>query len=53
MGAGIIDSTGILELVGFLEKHYGIAVTAEEIVPEHFESVHSISRLVKSKSPPA
>ena len=47
--SGILDSTGILDLVGFIEEQYKIAITDEEIVPEHFDSVQSTSNLVKSK----
>ena len=38
---GIIDSTGILELVGFLEENYQIQIEDEELVPENLDSVHS------------
>ncbi len=41
---GIIDSTGILELVHFLEERYGFYIEDEELTPENLDS---ISRLVK------
>lgn len=41
---GIIDSTGILELIEFLESHFGIEVSEVETVPENLDG---ISRLVK------
>ncbi len=47
--SGIIDSTAILELVGFLEGQYQITITDEDVVPEHFDTVRSISNLVKTK----
>lgn len=40
---GIIDSTGVLELVAFLEEQYQITIADEELVPENLDS---ISRLV-------
>lgn len=40
---GIVDSTGLLELVGFLEHDLGITVADEDIVPENFDT---LSRLV-------
>ena len=40
--SGVIDSTGILELVAFIEETYGITVQDEEIVPENLDSVANI-----------
>ena len=48
---GIIDSTGVLELVMFLESHFGISVDDEELVPENLDSINSLVNFVKSKSP--
>lgn len=39
---GLVDSTGILELVAFVEKEYGIEVRDEELVPENFDSIANI-----------
>ncbi len=47
---GIIDSTGVLEIVHFLESRYGITVADDEIVPENLDSIHNIVRFVNSKS---
>lgn len=47
---GLIDSLGILEVVTFVEKEFGIAVTDEELLPENFESVHSLSNFVRQKT---
>ena len=38
---GIVDSTGVLELVMFVEETFNIVVEDEEIVPENFDSVRS------------
>lgn len=46
---GIIDSTGILELVAFLEQQYGIAVADRELLPENLDSVHNATRFVSRK----
>ena len=43
IGDGIIDSTGILELVMFLENTYGIKVQPEEMLPENFDSVNRVA----------
>lgn len=49
LGAGLIDSTGILELVSYLESEFGISVQDEEIVPENLDSVSQIAAYVASK----
>ncbi len=49
LDSGIIDSTGILEVVSFIESEFGIRVQDEEIVPEHFENVRFIAAFVESK----
>ena len=46
---GIIDSTGVLELVAFLEKEYGIEVEDEELTPENLDSVHNLVAFVERK----
>lgn len=49
MEKGLIDSTGILELVAFVEEKYGISVTDEELLPENFDSVNNLSRYILNK----
>lgn len=46
---GLIDSTGVLELVSFLEERYGIKVEDVEIIPENLDSLNNIERYVSSK----
>ncbi|MBD3222684.1 acyl carrier protein [bacterium] len=50
MDAGIIDSTGIMEILGFLEETVGIAVEDEELVPENFDSIDGLVGLVERKT---
>jgi acyl carrier protein len=47
---GIIDSTGVLELVGFLEQKYHIAIQDEELVPENLDSINRLVRFVSRKA---
>ena len=47
--SGIIDSTGVLELVDFLEETYSIQVGDAELLPENLDSIASIVRFVKHK----
>ncbi len=46
---GIMDSTGVLELVEFLESTYSIKVEDEELVPENLETVSNIIKYLKTK----
>ena len=48
---GIMDSTGVLELVAFLESQFGIKVADEELVPENLDSVNRIAAFVGRKQP--
>lgn len=47
---GIIDSTGILEVVFFLEEEFGVKVEDEEMVPENLDSVDNLVAFVDRKS---
>jgi acyl carrier protein len=47
---GLIDSLGILDVVTFLEKEFGIVVFDEDLLPENFGSVHSLSKFVGQKT---
>jgi acyl carrier protein len=47
--SGIVDSTGILEIVSFLEDSYSIEVQDEELIPENFSSLNTISLYLKHK----
>jgi acyl carrier protein len=46
---GIVDSTGVLELVMFVEETFGITVQDEEIVPQNFDSVSQVATYVQRK----
>ncbi len=46
---GIIDSTGVMELIEFLESCFGIEVSEAEMVPENLGSISSLTRFVMSK----
>jgi len=46
---GIIDSTGILELVTFLEEEYSITVEDEELVPENLDSINNVTAFLERK----
>lgn len=48
--AGIIDSTGVLELVQFIEDTWGITVRDEEMVPGNLDSLASLMRFVSDRT---
>jgi len=47
---GLIDSLGILEVVTFLEKEFDFTVSDEELLPENFDSIWTLSNFVQSKT---
>jgi len=49
LDAGIIDSTGVLELVCFLENEFGIEVADDEMLPQNLDSIRAIGAYVKRK----
>ena len=49
MEEGIIDSTGILELVFFLEETFGISIEDDELIPENMDNLQNITRFIDRK----
>jgi acyl carrier protein len=49
LGRGIVDSTGMLEIIMFIEEQLGVTVKDEEMVPENLDSVNRIAAFVESK----
>ncbi len=50
MDNGIVDSTGVLELVAFLEETWSIEVEDEELIPENLDTLGNITRFIQRKS---
>lgn len=46
---GVIDSLGIMTLIVYVEKQFGARIKPEDVVPENFESVAAIARLVTQR----
>jgi acyl carrier protein len=46
---GIVDSTGVLELVTFIEDHYQITIEDEELVPENLDSIENLVGFIIAK----
>jgi len=51
--SGIVDSTGILEVILFLESEFGIHVEDQETIPKNLESISRIAAFVARKRPAA
>ncbi len=49
LASGIVDSTGVLEVVAFLEDQFDIKVEDDEMLPENLDSVAQIAAYVKKK----
>lgn len=44
-----VDSVGILEIVGFIENHFGLKVEDEELTAENLDSINKIARFIEKK----
>jgi acyl carrier protein len=49
LDAGIVDSTGVLEVISFIEGEFSITVADVEMVPENLDSIANISSFVAKK----
>lgn len=50
METGIVDSTGILEIVGFLESEFEMTIEDEEMTPSNLDSVDNLAGYVMRKT---
>lgn len=46
---GIVDSTGVLEIISFLEREFGVEVADNEIVPANLDSIGKLTSFVAKK----
>ena len=53
LDSGVIDSTGVLEMIAFLETTYGISIADEEIIPDNLDSIDNMSSYLARKLPVA
>jgi len=49
LDSGIIDSTGMLEMIMFLENTFGVKIEPEEMVPENLDSINRVVQFLKRK----
>lgn len=53
IASGVVDSTGILEIVEFLEEQFDMKIADEEIAPANLESMVKLAAFVRRKTAPA
>lgn len=46
---GVLDSTGVMELIGFIENEFNVVVAYSEIIPENLDSVNHVSNFIYNK----
>jgi acyl carrier protein len=46
---GVVDSTGILELIMFLEETFSITIADDELVPENLDSISNIANFLEER----
>lgn len=46
---GIVDSTGILELIAFIEETFGVCVEDNELIPENLDSIDNVATFLETK----
>lgn len=49
LDAGIIDSTGVLDLIGFIEQQFGFSVADDDLVPDNLDSIARLTAFVQRK----
>jgi acyl carrier protein len=50
MDAGIIDSTGVIEIISFIESEFKVFISMDEVLPENIHSIDSISEFIINKA---
>lgn len=50
LDSGIVDSTGVFELIAFIESTYGFKIKDEEMVPENLDSIAHITVFVSART---
>jgi acyl carrier protein len=46
---GILDSTGVMELIAFIEGRFGVKVEDHELLPENLDTLSSLARFIEGK----
>ncbi len=46
---GALDSTGVMELIMFIQEKFGVTIEVEEVIEENFESIRAVEKMIKAK----
>jgi len=46
---GLVDSTGVLEMVNFIEETFGLSIEDEELIPDNLDSINKLTYFIKKK----
>ena len=46
---GALDSTGVMDLIIFIQEKFGVTVEVEEVIEENFESIRAVEKMIKAK----
>ena len=49
LAEGIVDSTGIMQLVSFLQEQYLVAIEDEELIPDNLDSIKRVTTFIEGK----
>jgi len=49
LGRGIVDSSGMMEIIFFIEEQLGVAMREDEMVPDNLDSVNKIAKFVQGR----
>jgi acyl carrier protein len=44
---GVLDSLAVMRIVAFCEEEFDVAIPDEELIPDNFETVHALARLIE------
>ncbi len=51
LDSGMVDSIGLVQLVGFIEEKYSITVSPEDLLPDNFANINAITNFISGKVP--
>jgi len=46
---GALDSTGVMDLIIFIQEKFGVTVEVEEVIEENFESIRAVEKMIEAK----
>jgi acyl carrier protein len=49
LGGGIVDSLGVLDIVGYLEEQFHVVISDEDLTPDNFETIGHLAAFVERK----